>query len=118
MIANAEFCSGLRREQSWYIGALSGRLRNRIHPLRLKVSKPMTKDANLLVGAREIAAYFFGDAGRARSVYRLMSRLTEPHRFPMFYLGSTLCARRTEIDRWIDARTKAANDRGGRADAA
>ena len=79
---------------------------------------PVTRDANLLVGAREIAGYFFGDIGRARAVYRLMSRLTEPHRFPMFFLGSTLCARRSDIDRWIEERTKAANDRGGRSDVA
>ncbi len=67
-------------------------------------------DRNILVGAREIAGYFFGDPDRARSVYRLLDTVNEPHRFPMFRLGGTICARKSEIDRWVEERERAAND--------
>ena len=66
------------------------------------------KESNILAGAKEIAAYCFGDADKWSRIIDLNRRHREPHRFPMFYLGSTLCARKSEIDAWI-ARREAAN---------
>ena len=57
-----------------------------------------------LFGARAIAEYVFGDDAQWRRVCDLNRRLDEPHRFPMFYIGATLCARRSAIDAWIKVR--------------
>jgi hypothetical protein len=65
---------------------------------------------NILFGAKEIAEYFFGDAGKWQRIIDLNRRHRPPHRFPMFYLGSTLCARRSEIDEWIRLREAANNN--------
>lgn len=86
---------------------------------RFERQRAVTTDRNLLTGAREIARYFFGDECRHRAIYRLWA-LKEPHRFPMFKLGDTIiCARKSEIDRWIEERERASNDnRRDRTDAA
>ena len=65
---------------------------------------------NVLYGAGEIAAYVFGDEDKAGRVYDLWRRHREPHRFPMFKLGSTICSRRSAIDAWMKAREHADND--------
>ncbi|WP_292229477.1 hypothetical protein [Brevundimonas sp.] len=67
-------------------------------------------ESNILAGAKEIAAYFFGDAGKWQRVIDLNRRHRPPYRFPMFYLGATLCARKSEIDAWIAAREAANNN--------
>lgn len=70
----------------------------------------MPQDRNLLVGAKEIAEYFYGDASMQRRVYHLFDQHRQPHRFPMFKAGSVICARKSEIDRWIAEREAASND--------
>lgn len=65
-------------------------------------------ESNVLYGAKAIAAHLFGDEEKWSRVIDLNRRHRVPHRFPMFYLGSTLCARKSEIDAWI-ARREAAN---------
>lgn len=63
--------------------------------------------SNVLYGAKAIAAYVFGDEAKWSRIIDMNRRLDEPHRFPMFYIGATLCARRTVIDEWIAAREAA-----------
>lgn len=80
----------------------------------------MNAVSDLLFGAQEIAAYVFGDVRFAGRVYDLRRRSRPPHRFPMFTMGGTLCARRSMIDLWYrqqeqadnDNEPDAANDRG------
>lgn len=64
-------------------------------------------EGNVLYGAKAIAAYVFGDEAKWQRVVDLLRRHRPPHRFPMFKLGSTLCARKSEIDAWISAREAA-----------
>lgn len=52
---------------------------------------------DLLRGAEEIAKFLFGDAAQRRKVYHL----AEKTNFPIFRLGSLLCARRTKVLHWI-----------------
>ncbi|NWE53569.1 DNA-binding protein [Brevundimonas sp. P7753] len=63
--------------------------------------------SNVLYGAKAIAAYVFGDEAKWSRIIDMNRRLDEPHRFPMFYIGATLCARRTAIDDWIASREAA-----------
>jgi len=65
-------------------------------------------ESNVLYGAKAIAAHLFGDEEKWSRVIDMNRRLDVPHRFPMFYLGATLCARKTAIDEWI-AQREAAN---------
>jgi hypothetical protein len=53
--------------------------------------------ADLLRGAEEIAQFLFGDIRHRRKVYHL----AEKTNFPIFRLGSLLCARRTKVLNWI-----------------
>lgn len=52
---------------------------------------------DLLKGADAIAGFIFGENGKRRQVYHLV----ETSRLPIFRLGSTLCARRSVLLRWI-----------------
>jgi hypothetical protein len=52
---------------------------------------------DILRGAEEIAAYVYGDPGSRRKIYHL----AETSRFPIFRLGSVLCARKSKIQAWI-----------------
>lgn len=52
---------------------------------------------DLLKGADEIAFYLFKDRTRRRQVYHLAATT----RFPVFRLGTMLCARRSVIMKWI-----------------
>ncbi|WP_374390174.1 hypothetical protein [Brevundimonas sp.] len=65
-------------------------------------------ESNVLYGAKAIAAHLFGDEAKWSRIIDMNRRLDVPHRFPMFYLGATLCARRSAIDEWI-AQREAAN---------
>lgn len=67
---------------------------------------------NMCWGAKEIAAYAFGDESKYRRVYRLIERYDPPHIFPTFMLGGTVCARKSDIDEWVASRLRAANDHG------
>lgn len=70
----------------------------------------MSVGADVLYGAKEIAAYAFGDVRHATRVYDLHRRSRPPHRFPMFTMAGTLCARRSSIDDWYETREAADND--------
>lgn len=73
----------------------------------------------LLVGAKQIAGYFYGNPNMHRKIYNLYGQHAEPSRFPIFKTGAKLCARKSEIDNWIADREKASSgDRGGELDAA
>ncbi|MDR3487385.1 MAG: DNA-binding protein [Bradyrhizobium sp.] len=52
---------------------------------------------DLLRGADEIAIFIFGESGSRRKIYYL----AETSHLPVFRLGSTLCARRSVLLRWI-----------------
>jgi len=52
---------------------------------------------DLLMGAGEIAAFVFGDAGQARRVYRLRAK----GRLPVFKIGGRICARRSALRNWL-----------------
>ena len=56
---------------------------------------------DLLRGAEAIAAFLFGDPRERRKVYYLTgeSRAQLPH----FRLGTTICARKSTLLRWIEA---------------
>ena len=60
-------------------------------------------ELDLLTGAGEIAAFM---RVKPRRVYHL----AETRRLPVFRLGSTLCARRATLVRWIEDMEKAAID--------
>lgn len=53
--------------------------------------------ADLLRGEEEIALFLFGHEKHRRKVYHL----AEKTNFPIFRLGSLLCARRTKVMNWI-----------------
>lgn len=52
---------------------------------------------DLLCGADAIAEFLFGDRRQRRKVYYL----AETTRFPVFRLGTRLCARRSVLLKWI-----------------
>ena len=52
---------------------------------------------DLLRGAEAIAEYVYGDPTDRRKIYHL----AETSRFPIFRLGSVLCARKSKIEAWI-----------------
>ena len=64
----------------------------------------MQNELDLLSGADSIAAFL---GIKTRRVYHLV----ESRRLPVFRLGSTICARRSTIIRWIEEMEK-----GGAAD--
>ena len=71
-------------------------------------------ETDLLFGAKEIAAYVFGDAKYSGRVYDLQRRSCYPHRFEMFTMGGTLCARKSSVEAWYarqEEREHASNDR-------
>jgi hypothetical protein len=63
--------------------------------------------SEVLYGSKAIAGYFFGDEAKWSRIIDMNRRLDVPHRFPMFYIGATLCARRSVIDAWIASREAA-----------
>lgn len=75
-------------------------------------------ESNVLYGTKAIAAYVFGSEDYAGRITDLIRRHRPPHRFTIFRLGSTICARKSEIDAWILAREAADNDRNAQSRAA
>lgn len=59
------------------------------------------EELDLLTGAEAIAAFL---GVKPRRVYHL----TETQRLPVFRIGSTLCARRSTLQRWIEEMERAA----------
>ena len=55
--------------------------------------------ADLLRGAVAIAEFLLGDGGQRRKIYHL----AHSGQLPIFRLGSTLCARRSTLIRWIES---------------
>jgi hypothetical protein len=53
---------------------------------------------DLLRGADEIAQFLYGDPGQRRKVYHLVGT----SKFPVFKLGSMICARKSVIIKWIE----------------
>jgi hypothetical protein len=63
---------------------------------------------DLLEGAEAIAGFMFGDPSAVRAIYRLSTETSVEHRAPFFKLGSnTLCARRSTLIKWIEAKERA-----------
>ena len=60
---------------------------------------PVTIDlaSDILRGADEIAEFLSGDRSQRRMVYRLV----ETSRLPVFRIGSRICARRSVLLKWI-----------------
>jgi hypothetical protein len=54
---------------------------------------PHPSDADLLFGAEAISLFLFNDPKLRRRVYHL----AEKHGLPKFYIGSTICARRSRL---------------------
>ena len=52
---------------------------------------------DLLRGAKEIASFMYGDRERRRKVYHLVATSN----LPVFKLGSTICARKSVLLKWI-----------------
>jgi excisionase family DNA binding protein len=61
----------------------------------------MADELDLLSGAEAIAAYI---GVKPRRIYHL----AETRRLPVFRIGSTLCARRSTLLRWIEDMERAA----------
>ncbi len=59
---------------------------------------------DLLEEAEAIAEFMFGDPKRKRAVYHMASR----QRLPVFKMGSKLCARKSALLAWIEAKERAA----------
>lgn len=63
----------------------------------------MNLASDLLEGADEIAAFIFGDkydrVKRRRRVYHLV----DLGAIPTFKLGTTICARKSQLQAWIEA---------------
>lgn len=66
--------------------------------------------SNLLSGAKEIAAYLYGDEAKFRKVYKLAQLSRPPHRFPIHVLGGTLVARISDIEDWFQGDRYRLND--------
>jgi hypothetical protein len=62
---------------------------------QLKGNEHMKDD--LLEGAAEIAGFLYGNCGHRRKIYHL----AQTSRFPVFRLGTRLCARRSTLEEWI-----------------
>jgi len=61
--------------------------------------QPMpTGDSDLLVGARAIARFLYGDATQRRKVYYRAERGDIPH----FLMGGTICSTRSALKRMMD----------------
>lgn len=82
------------------------------------MGEPAHAVSDLLFGAKEIAAFVFGDVKYAGRVYDMQRRSRYPYRFPMFTMGGTLCARRSSIEDWYALQEASDNDNGGLPDAA
>jgi hypothetical protein len=52
---------------------------------------------DLLRGAKEIALFMYGERERRRKVYHLVATSN----LPVFKLGSTICARKSVLLKWI-----------------
>ena len=52
---------------------------------------------DLLRGAKEIALFMYGDREKRRKVYHLVATSN----LPVFKLGSTICARKSVLLKWI-----------------
>lgn len=61
-----------------------------------QLSTPISGD--ILRGAEQIAIYLYGAATHRRKVYNLIDKKVLPH----FRLGSTLCARKSVLEHWIE----------------
>jgi predicted kinase len=63
------------------------------------MDRPAKKLAeDLLEGAEGITNYLYGDPDKRRKIHHL----AETSRFPIFRLGSVLCARKSTINEWIE----------------
>ena len=75
------------------------------------MTTPEYAQPDRLFGAKEIAAYYFGNPAKAKKVYNLYYRVREPYRFPIYKLNGELVAKRSEIEAWERAqRDIAGND--------
>jgi hypothetical protein len=63
-------------------------------------SEPVTLADDLLRGADAIAEFVFGNAKCRRKIYYLAGAAKT--NFPVFRLGSVLCARKSTLLRWIE----------------
>ncbi|HEY5378941.1 MAG TPA: DNA-binding protein [Pseudolabrys sp.] len=74
---------------------------------------PSTSNADLLFGAEAISLFLFNDPKFRRRVYHL----AEKHNLPKFYIGSTICARRSRLKEWLDTKDQpTASGQGGEPD--
>jgi hypothetical protein len=62
----------------------------------------MSRDQQLLVGAKAIAMHVFGSERRAKRVYSLIAELG------LFYLGGQICGRPNTIEERLRSREAAA----------
>jgi hypothetical protein len=60
-------------------------------------------DGDILPGAKSIAGYLFNDEKQTKKVYGLAQRGL----IPIFYWGGLLCARKSSLNRVINARERA-----------
>jgi len=60
--------------------------------------------SDILHGADQIAKFLYGDERQRRKVYHLADK----ENLPVFRLGTTICARKSTLLRWIEEQEQAA----------
>jgi hypothetical protein len=79
-------------------GPLDRLLKGAAH-LEPQLGTPAELASDILHGAGQIAHFLYGDAKYRRRVYRLV----QADRLPHFRLGSSLCCRKSTLDRFLTA---------------
>jgi hypothetical protein len=69
-----------------------------------QMADPATLASDVLRGAREIAAFYYGSATERNR--RRIYHLAETSNLPVFREGGRLCARRSVLQRWIAAQER------------
>ncbi len=72
------------------------------HPTRPNLNDTNQLSDDLLEGADAIAEFVFGRAAMRRKVYHL----AQDKKFPVFKLGSKICARKSTLLQWIEAQER------------
>jgi hypothetical protein len=68
---------------------------------------PVSLASDLLHGAQDIAEFLYGTPSNSReavSNQRRVYHAIEKHHFPAFKLGGVICARKSTILKWIEAK--------------
>jgi len=74
-------------------------------PHRLEGNKVILEDLKILRGWSEIVGYFESAGGKKLSV-STVRRWTVKYKLPTFRMGRFVCARRSDLQRWVDEQAR------------